>query len=273
MKLSLSVRIAESATRKDRPAVPFEEIAPLARELGYGAICMRGSVVRVDSPPERVDEVRGLLERLDLDVSMVTGDIALAANTSDATDALRNVTPYLDLAERLGSPRIRVMMHRDDDLPFAQRAADEARERDIALCHQTHFATMFETVDDSLAVVESVGRPNFGITYEPANLLICGDDYGPEAIARLAPHILNVYFQNMRPEPGGDVVHATRHRGNVPATYVPIPDRSGVDLDRVIDGLKRVGYDGWFTVHQPLRAGQTVPDAIREGYESIQPLL
>jgi sugar phosphate isomerase/epimerase len=273
MKLSLSVRVAESATRKDRAAIPIEQLAPRARDLGYQALCMRASVVSVSSPPERVAEVKGLLDRLGLGVSMVTGDLALAANTPDATDELRNVTPYLDLAERLDSERIRVMMHGDDDIPFAQRAADEARERGISLCHQMHFGTMFETVDQALAVVARVDRPNFGVTYEPGNLLVCGDDWGPAAIARLAPHILNVYFQNMRVDPNGDVVHATRRRGPVPAFYVPIPDRSGVDLGLVIGGLKRVGYDGWFTVHQPLLAGQTVPDAMAEAYEAIDPLL
>ena len=273
MKLSLSVRIAETATRKDRTAIPFEELAPRARELGYQGLSIRGSVVSVTSPPERVTQVRELLDRLGLAASMVTGDVALAVNSPDATDALRNVTPYLDLAERLGSERIRVMMHGDDDIPFAQRAADEARERGIMLCHQTHYATMFETVDDALDVVRRVGRPNFGVTYEPGNLLVCGDDYGPDVIARLAPHIFNVYFQNMRLDPNGDIVHQTRHRGSVPAFYIPIPDRSGVDLERVVDGLKRIGYDGWFTVHQPLQSGQTVRGAMAEAYQAISPLL
>lgn len=273
MSLSLSVRIAESPTQKDRTAVPLEDLAAGARDVGYGALCLRGSVVSVTSPPARVDEVRALLDRSGLRASMVTGDVALAANTPDATAALRNVTPYLDLAERLGSERIRVMMHGEEDVPFAQRAADQARERGITLCHQMHFATTFETVDDALAVVTRVGRPNFGITYEPANLLVCGDDWGPEAIARLAPHLKNVYFQNMRLDPERGIVHQTRRRGAVRASYVPIADQSGIDIEVVVDGLKRVGYDGWLTVHQPLRPGQTVPEAMTEAYRAIAPLL
>lgn len=272
MKLSLSVRIAESPTRKDQTAVPFEELAPLARDLGYAGLCLRASVVSVDSPPERVTQVRDVLDRLGLAASMVTGDVPLAANNAEATVALRDITPYLNLAERLGSERIRVMMHGDDDIPLARRAADEARERGISLCHQTHWGTMFETVEESLAVVRAVGRPNFGVTYEPANLLVCGDDYG-EAIARLAPHILNVYFQNMRLNPNGAINHPTRRLGPVLADYVPISDRSAIDVEEQIGALKRAGYDGWFTVHQPLLPGQRVPDAMREAYRVIAPLL
>ena len=273
MKLSLSVRVAESPTRKDRTAVPFEELAPLAVELGYEGLCLRASVVAVDSPPEHVAHVRALLDRLGLAASMVTGDLPLAVNDAGATAALHNVTPYLDLAARLGSERIRVMMHGDEDVPLARRAADEARERGISLCHQTHFGTTFETVDDSLAVVRAIDRPNFGVTFEPANLLVCGDDYGPDAIARLAPHILNVYFQNMRLGPDAALVHLTRRLGPVRADYVPIGDRSAIDVEEQVEALKRVGYDGWFTVHQPLQPGQTVPDAMREAYLAIAPLL
>ena len=273
MKLSLSVRVAESPTRKDRTAIPFEELAPLAREIGYEGLCLRASVVSVDSPPGDVARVRRLLDRLGLAASMVTGDLPLAVNDADATAALRNVSPYLDLAERLGSERIRVMMHGDDDIPLARRAADEARERGISLCHQTHWGTTFESVDDSLAVVRAVDRPNFGVTYEPANLLVCGDDYGPDAIARLAPYILNVYFQNMRLGPDATLVHPTRRLGPVRAEYVPVGDRSAVDVEEQIQALKRAGYEGWFTVHQPLVPGQTVPDAMREAYQVIAPLL
>jgi sugar phosphate isomerase/epimerase len=55
--------------------------------------------------------------------------------------------------------------------------------------------------------------------------------------------------------------------------YVPIPDRSGIDVSAVVDGLKRAGYDGWFTVHQTLQPGQTVREAMVEAYQTIAPLL
>ena len=40
-------------------------------------------------------------------------------------------------------------------------------------------------------MVRRMDRQNFGITFEPANLLACGDDCGPGALRRLAPHIVN----------------------------------------------------------------------------------
>src|SRR5689334_18822395 len=78
MRLSLSVRIAELENRKDHAFMPIEELAPLAREVGFAGLSMRASVVSVDSPPERAAEVRRVLDERGLAVSMVTGDVALA---------------------------------------------------------------------------------------------------------------------------------------------------------------------------------------------------
>ncbi len=270
MQLSLSVRIAESQTNKERLALPFPAILALAREIGYSAICLRASVVSVASPPERVAEVRRLVEAAGLAVSMVTGDVALAANDAHAVDALRHITPYLDLAEVFRTTRLRVMMQSEADIPFAQRAADEANERGLLLCHQTHQRTLFERVDESIAVVKRVNRRNFGITYEPGNLLICGDDYGPEAIKRLGPYLFNVYLQNFWVTPEGTDVQET-NRGPVRATPIPLGDKRGVDLDRVFEGLRAVGYDGWVTVHSAMVPGLTVEASAREYFRVLRP--
>ena len=273
MKLSLSVRIAESHDRKDTAAVPIEELAPLAREASFAGLSMRASVVSVDSPAERVREVRRLLDDLGLAVSMVTGDVALAANTPDAASVLHEPEPYLRLAEQLCCDLVRVMLRSEDEVRLVRRVCDLARERGIRLAHQTHFGTLFETVEGTLEVVRQVDRPNFGLTFEPSNHMMCGDAYGRAAVERLAPHLFNVYFQNMRLVPGGSVVWNTHSRGPIAAEYVPLTDPRGISLADLVTALKDVGYNGWLTVHQPLLEGQSVPDAVREGHRAVAPLV
>src|SRR5438093_6138933 len=252
MKLSLSVRIAESQDRKDRAAMPIEALAPLARESGFVGLSMRASVVSVGSSDERVAALRGLLDNVGLDVSMVTGDVALAANSPDAVRILNEPEPYFDLAERLDCDLLRVMLRSDVEVELVRSVCDAARERGLRLAHQTHWGTLFETVDGSLEVVRRVNRPNFGVTFEPSNLMVCGDEYGRSAVERLAPYLFNVYFQNMRLAPNGAVVWRPLRRGAVAADYVPLGDASGIDVSSMISDLKAMGYDGWFTVHQPL---------------------
>jgi sugar phosphate isomerase/epimerase len=275
VKTSLSVRIGESSDRKDVCAVPIEELVPLARRLGFAGVCMRASVASIGTPPERVAEVRELIERHGLAVSMATGDLEIAANTSTrATHHLRDIGPYLDLAERLGTRLHRTMLRSPADIPWAQRAADQAAERGIKLAHQMHWGTLFETVDDALEVVKLVNRPRgFGVTYEPANLLLCGTDWGRDAIKRLAPHLVNVYFQNIVLDESSPTSWPSFRRGPVRYRYVPFDDPSGTDIRVVLDALREAGYDGWFTVHQPLQPGQTVEAAATEAAETLAKLL
>jgi sugar phosphate isomerase/epimerase len=273
MKLSLSVRIAESPKRKDVAALPIEQLAPLAAAAGFTGMSMRASVVSIDSPPSRVAEVRGLLDGLGLAVSMVTGDLPLAINNAEATRALRGIGLYLDLADGLGCGLLRVMMHGEDDIPAARRAADEAAERGIALSHQMHFGSLFETVDGAMDVLRRVDRPNFGVTFEPANMLACGDPYDAESVKRLSPWLLNVYFQNIRLDPGSPMTFNTRTRGPVNVRYVALDDPSGIDPAPLISALKSIGYDGWFSVHQPDFDGQGVDKAVREAADLFRPML
>jgi sugar phosphate isomerase/epimerase len=273
MRLSLSVRIAESSSRKDRAEMPLEDLAPLAHAAGFEGLSMRASALSVDSAPDAVAAVRRLLDHERLAVSMVMGNVALAANSPDAPDCLRHITPHLDLAEHLGASLIRVMLQHSEDIEAAQHAADEAAERGMTIAQQTHWGTLCETVEDALDLVGRVDRPNFGITLEPANLLACGDARGEEAVRRLAPHLVNFYFQNVRLDPAGPHRFKTRCRGDVAIKYLSLDDPEGIPVAPLIAALADVGYDKWVTVHQPLRDGQTVPQAIDEAARVFRPLV
>lgn len=273
MKLSLSCRIAESSQRKDVAAMPIDELAPLAADAGFKGLSMRASAVSVDTPIQRVSDIRRLLDTHGLTASMVMGNVPLAANSPDAPDCLRDITPHLDLAEALGAKLVRVMLQSEADIAFAQRAADEARERDITLAQQTHWGTLAETVEGTLELMERIGRQNFGVTFEPANLLACGEDHGPDAVRRLAPHLVNFYFQNVRLDPKGTHSFKTRTRGPIALSYVPLDDPSGIEIAPLVDALRQCGYRGWISVHQPLREGQTVEDAVAEAAKVFLPLV
>jgi sugar phosphate isomerase/epimerase len=249
MKLSLSVRIAETAA-KDRLTVPFRELAELARVTGYHALCMRPSVVGASTTAAVRAEVRRLLDGLGLPVSMATTDIAVPLNNEHGPDLLRDMACHLDAAEALGTTLVRVCMKSDQDIAPAQRASDQARERGIRLAHQFHTDSLFETVQGALDVLQRIGRRNFGIIYEPANLLLCREDYGLGALRLLAAHMMNVYVQNLRISPQGKMGLETRVSGEVRFDPIPLWESGGVDFRAVFAGLAQVGYDGYVTVHQ-----------------------
>ena len=250
MKLSLSVRVAEQLSNKRNPEMSLPELCHLASCSGYQALCMRASQLGIQTPLEEVKRSKLTLDKNGLKVSMVTGDFPIPENTDNAPEALRNITPYLDLAEALGSDLLRIGMKTEDDILWAQTACDEAKERGMRLAHQSHAASLFEQVKISMEIVERIGRENFGIIYEPANLVQCGEDYGRETLKLFAPHIFNVYFQNLKEAPHGESVANTWKRGEVRFDQVTMWGGTGIDFPEIMDALQEIGYKGYVTLHQ-----------------------
>jgi sugar phosphate isomerase/epimerase len=249
MHLSLSVRIAEAAC-KTKLNVPFRDLVQLARELGYRAICMRASAGGIGTPRAELERMRGDVERAGLCVSMVTADADVPLNNDRGPNSLRDIGPSLDVAEALGATLIRVCLKAEADIEHAQCAADAAAARGIRLAHQCHTTTLFETVDRSLDVLAQIGRDNFGLIYEPANLMLCGQSYGLDTLRRFRPHLMNVYVQNHRLDPQGPVALETWCLGLRRFHHIPIWEPGGVDFPAVVAALREVGYDGFITVHQ-----------------------
>ena len=250
MKLSLSVRVAESSKNKRVASLELGEITRIARKAGYHALCMRASVVGVQSSGEEVEGGRKEMERSGLAVSMVTGDFAVPENGPEGPGCLRQIAPHLDLAGALGCDLIRICMKDEQDIAAAQRASDEAKERGIRLAHQSHVCSLFETMEGSLDVLKRVGRSNFGLIYEPANLALCGQDYGPETLKAFEPFLFNVYVKNHVPDPEGTGFTDTWVSGRIPSSTFPLHAPEGIDFGAVFEGLGAVGYTGYVTMHQ-----------------------
>jgi sugar phosphate isomerase/epimerase len=257
MKLSLSVRIAEEFSSKEKASMSLQALADLAHTAGYDALCMRASQVGVHSPASAVETAGSVLRDRGLIVTMVTGDFDTVYNNERGPQALRNIAPYLELAEKLKAPLVRVALKSADDIPWAQRAADAAASANISLVHQCHTQSLFETIDGIEQTLRRIDRPNFGLIYEPANLELCGQDYGPIAIERLAPWIRNVYLQNQVLKPDGKMTLNPWCRGAVRFDLFPIHARGGINFERIFEGLRAIRYRGPVTVHQASGDGES----------------
>ncbi len=255
MYLSLSVRIAEGFLSKENPILDLAEVAEIACSSGYDALCMRASQIGIDTPESDVQDAVAQLQRRKLSVSMVTGDFAIVYNNTQGPLALRDIRPYVVLAKRLGAPLIRVALKETEDIPWARKAAEQASAQGVRLAHQCHTLSLFETVDSIERTLRAIDHPNFGLIYEPANLEICGQDYGSATIARLAPWIFNVYLQNQQLRADGRITLKTWCRGPVALDVIQIHEPGGIDFDAVFRGLHEIGYDGPVTVHQSAPEG------------------
>lgn len=259
MKLSLSVRIAEAAC-KTKLNIPFEDLVQIAKETGYRAICMRASAGGVQTSLEELQRMHEIVDLAGLAVSMVTADFDVPLNNENGPNSLRNIRPSLDVASALRCNLIRICMKTDEDIDNVRRAADLAGERGIRLAHQCHTTSLFEQVGPSLDFLKKVDRPNFGLIYEPANLMLCGEEYGLPVLELFKPYIFNVYVQNHVVDVEGPVELETWCLGMQRFHHLPIWETGGVDFDTVFAGLRGIGYDGFFTIHQA-EGIETVDDA------------
>ena len=124
MKLSLSGRVVEKFQAKREASMGLGELADLAAAHGYRAVCMRASQLGIQTPAATVRSEGEGLRRRGLAVSMDSGDFPIPENSDDeGPQALRNITPYLDLAVALEADLLRICMKCEEDITWAQRAA------------------------------------------------------------------------------------------------------------------------------------------------------
>lgn len=270
MQLSLSGRIVEAEHIKTDAALGFSTFAELAARVGFRAVCVRSTHLNSTTPLERAREMREILKGHGLVASMVMLDsrVASQGTAPDAAAPLRNITPTLERATAIGSDMIRVAIKDVADIVWAQRAADEARKHGIRLAHQNHTKTPFETVADCVEMFERIDRPNFGLIAEPANFMLCGEDYGPDALKPLGDSIFNVYVQNLRVSDSGSSTIETNH-GTVKYERLVIGDADGVDLPHFCEGLQAIGYEGFVTSNQPALAGESTQALTERVYAGL----
>ena len=271
MKLSLSVRIAESYSDKKKSVLSLKEICENAKLSNYQGICMRPSQVGIENSKEEILKAYQIITNNNLSVSMVTGDFDIPANNDLASMAQQDITPYIDLCKLLNSTLIRIAIKNQEDVKYTQYACDEAKERGVKLVHQMHTGTMFETVDEALNIVSKINRENFGIVYEPANLELCEQNFNKIAIKKLYPYIFNVYFQNQIICDEGTNELNTWTRGKIKFNSVPIWVPSKINFQHIIETFKELNYTGFLTLHQSSPI-QTV-NSIKQSAEYLKKLI
>ena len=208
----------------------------------------------------KLDEIINL-KSVNLEVPPTEFNFDLSCNIAMVLGNANGLNPT-DLAEKLKTSLIRIMIKNSDDIFYAKKALDEAKERNLKLLQQTHWGTLAETLDETVKLIKTVNRQNFGITFEPANLMACGSDFNKNALNQLLPYTENFYFQNIILDKKGKHVFPTIHNGDVRVKYVSLDNSNGINVFSFLDFLREKKYDKWFTIHQPLLENQSVENAI-----------
>lgn len=107
-----------------------------------------------------------------------------------------------DLATRLGLPLVTLhigFIPHDDQLPEWETLIDRLRRLvDVFASRAVRvaFETGQETAHTLLRALEAIARPEAGVNFDPANMLLYGMDDPVEALSRLAPRVLQIHIKD-----------------------------------------------------------------------------
>jgi sugar phosphate isomerase/epimerase len=154
-------------------------------------------------------------------------------------------------------------MKTEADIPWAQKAADEAAERKIRLTHHDEANTMFETFSISIKTLKAINRANFGMIYDEAQWIANTPNYQAgkvvPQIKEIAPWIWEVFVKNNAGGPGP-----------MGRPEIQLTAPGGVNYDNVFEGLYAIGYKGWLTTHNKRDAyGNSVDVAAQKAFEFL----
>jgi len=263
IKLGLSGRIIEEHTEDgltyQMPVVDF--IARVA-EIGYLGIELRTGQMNHKTNNEEVAEVARALGSNNVACAFVN------YSAQQTPDALPHMRRMAEIARQLATPYVRMGVN---DIKWVQQACDIAEEYEVSCIAQIHTNTPLETVEGALRVCARVDRDNFGLSYEPANFVLAGRDYGPKALEQLADKLFNVSIQNLKPVIQTEGESVIMHQGLGFVRCHP-GDPEGIDFKRVFSGLKSVGYNGYATVIEPISQVMESLELAQMYFDKLSPL-
>ncbi|NLJ35168.1 MAG: sugar phosphate isomerase/epimerase [candidate division WS1 bacterium] len=240
IKLGLSGRIIETGG----PSYQMSTIDFIARaaQAGYQGVELRSGQLHDETPDEEVSSIAGALSANSVACTFAN---CRSEATPEGLDAVRRMA---EIARALASPFLRMSC---TDIVWMQQACDIAAEYEVRVVVQIHTNTPLETVEGAIRVAAQVDRPNFGLTYEPANFVLASRDYGQEALEQLGEKLFNVSLQNLKPveETSGDGIIVHQGRG---FTRCMPDDPEGVNFAQVFAALKAVDYSGFATLIEPI---------------------
>ena len=214
--------------------VPFPKVVERLAELGFDAveICGKSPHVSLEScaTEEARADVKQDIKNAGLEVSGLTADMA-GINPTDESKResyLERFARYVDLAQALGAPGIRVdsvvrKAKGDDALGCAtetfRSAAEKAAEANIQVCWEFEPCFAFNSPPEIIEMVEKVGHANFGVLYDTSHALMAtqqGEGGAADLLDQLSGKIKGVHLADCDgTKVGGTSAHLPLGTGRV----------------------------------------------------------
>ncbi|HZU14332.1 MAG TPA: sugar phosphate isomerase/epimerase family protein [Chloroflexota bacterium] len=204
------------------------------------------------------EEVESAVRETGLPVSAYAiGNDLVQTDAVDRADQVQSIRDGIDMARRLGTPRLRIFSGSEKDGVTAEdgvgwiveglrSVAPYAEEQGVTLVLENH-GLFAGRADQVRRIIESVGSPALRANLDTGNFLLVNQD-PVEAVRELAPLAAYVHLKDFRRLPPGAEsaeaytgIDGTRYEGTVIG-------EGDVDLPGVLSALEAAGYDGWLSI-------------------------
>jgi sugar phosphate isomerase/epimerase len=105
-----------------------------------------------------------------------------------------------------------------------------------------HLETGQETADDLLAFIQGVARPNLGINFDPANMILYGTGEPIAALKKVGRYVKSIHCKDGK---------WAKNPGQEWGQEVALGD-GGVGMENYLRTLKEIGYDGPLTIEREI---------------------
>jgi len=260
MKLTLSGRIVETSGGS---AVSVPEFVHLAKQAGCDAVDLRYSQIGPDACEAVLEQVEQALNDTGIEVALM--------NAGGITDegSLQGLLKIADTAGKLKCNTIRVSGPNE----MCAKAADAVAPMGVRLCSQIHTGGDYETVTRTQGTLASIGRENFGVIAEPANLMLASQPYDQAALAPIADSVFGVNIQSLiiiGPDEGGNALKLSDGT-EVHYQRVPLGENSQFDIDAFFGGLKALGFTGFVNILEPFEPEVESSAVAQRAAETLRP--
>lgn len=179
-------------------------------------------------------------------------------NRATREKRVKKILSSSDFARNL---RVKVLQTHIGFIPLERNDPDyqglvKVLQRIVDYCKKNNQTFTLETGQEeaqTLAIfIEDVNRPNLGVNFDPANMLLYDAGNPIEALDILGKHVIGVHCKDgKRPTKKGEL-----------GKEYPLGE-GDVDIRRFIDKLKEIGYTGPLTIEREIAGEKQIRDILK----------
>ena len=245
-----------------------------------------------DMSKSEIEKAGELLKKYNMDVSCISrhnfagiGVHEVSIGDSTYNHHMEKLKECIDMAQKLGSPLVRIMSFRKEMVLFGEQGAEKwnvsdgawnklvelltpvvqlAKESDIMLVVETGNNAIITSCYLGRKLIDDLETKHLKVLWDPANALYCGENPSEDALDSMQGGYLgHVHMKD---------VEVTIHQATIKCVALGA-GQMAPHLQKIADRLNEIGYDGAMSLESVFRPSEgDFEDGFRESVSMFKTL-